>query len=123
MTDGVLVVRHGVPVWESSSGGPHLRSAQDALDLIGDAFGCHAEWVTVPAAGVGDEFFNLRSGLLGEIAQKFANYQTGLAIIGDITDHVAASKPLGEFVYETNRGRQLWFVATEDEFDGRLAQS
>ena len=64
--------------------------------------------------------FDLRSGVAGEIAQKFVNYRLKLAIVGDLIDHLARSEALRAFVRESNRGRQLWFVETPAELAERL---
>jgi hypothetical protein len=42
-------------------------------------------------------------------------------VVGDISRHVAASNALRDFVYESNRGRHLWFVDSLDELERRLA--
>jgi uncharacterized protein DUF4180 len=44
-----------------------------------------------------------------------------VVVVGDIAAHVQASTALRDFVYESNRGRQLWFVADEEELDARLS--
>lgn len=100
--------------------GPVLRSGEDALDIIGDALGQQADLVVVPVERLAGEFFTLRSGLAGDIAQKFVNYRLRLAIVGDISGHLDRSPTLRDFVAETNRGNQLWFVSTQDELAERL---
>lgn len=60
-----------------------------------------------------EDFFDLSSGLAGEIAQKLVNYGFRLAIIGDFSGYT--SKSLKDFIYESNKGRHLYFVANEDE--------
>jgi hypothetical protein len=114
-------VRHGVPVLEYPSDGPQLDVA-GATDLIGETFGSGTEWVLIPAACLDEAFFRLRTGVAGEIVGKFANYHLRLAIIGDISAQVAASTALRDFVSESNRGRQLWLLESEAEFDARLAR-
>lgn len=99
--------------------GALITTVQDALDLIGAAFQC-AEVVAVPAARLDDRFFTLRTGLAGEIMQKFVNYQIRLVIVGDISRHLAASQALRDLVHESNRGRQVWFVNDLDALDARL---
>jgi hypothetical protein len=44
-----------------------------------------------------------------------------LAVVGDVSRHVAASTALRDLVFESNRGNQVWFVADLDELDTRLA--
>ena len=43
-----------------------------------------------------------------------------MAVVGDITTEIAASTALRDFVRESNRGTQLWFVADEAELTRRL---
>ncbi|MGL1447015.1 DUF4180 domain-containing protein, partial [Vibrio parahaemolyticus] len=43
-------------------------------------------------------FFDLHSGLAGEVVQKFANYRVGLVVVGDVTEHLAASAAFRDFV-------------------------
>ncbi|HEY9336187.1 MAG TPA: DUF4180 domain-containing protein, partial [Kribbella sp.] len=69
---------------------------------------------------VGDDFFELRTGRAGAITQKFVMYQMGLAVVGDISARVAASKPLADWVRESNRGRNLLFAADLDELTEQL---
>ncbi|MGK5628201.1 DUF4180 domain-containing protein [Streptomyces sp. URMC 123] len=108
------------PVLRCALDGPKLDGGGAALDLIGEAMGCGAEVVVVPVERLGDDFLSLRSGVCGEVIQKFVNYRTRLVILGDIASRVAESTSLRDFVREANRGTQIWFVATEDELGERL---
>ena len=104
-----------------SAEGPLLSSGADALGLIyGDDVG-EAEWIAVPAARLDPAFFTLASGVAGEFVQKFANYGLRLAVVGDISDALGRSAALRDFVGESNRGRQVWFVADADELARRLS--
>ncbi len=118
MTD-IVTERRGVPVLVCSDRGPAITGPQDALDLIGAAFS-RAEVVAVPAQRFDERFFHLRTGLAGEIMQKFVNYRLRLAVVGDISAHVAGSTALRDLVYESNKGRHVWFVADLDELDTHL---
>ena len=100
--------------------GPSLGAAQ-ATDLIGDAWGYDASVLAVPVERLDPDFFQLRSGVAGELAQKLVNYHLRLVVVGDVSDHLAASEALRAFVVESNRGRQVWFVADDDELKARLA--
>jgi hypothetical protein len=118
-------LRHisGVPVLVCVPDGPVIRGERDALDLIGEAFGVGAEWVAVPASRFGDEFFRLRTRVAGEIIQKFVNYRLGLAVLGDVSRHTTASPALRDFVYESNKGAQTWFVSDAEDLADRLART
>lgn len=76
--------------------------------------------VLVPVECLEDEFFQLRTGIAGAILQKFATYRMRLAIIGDISRYVEDSSALRDFVYESNRGDQVWFVKDRAELESRI---
>lgn len=109
-------------VLEVESDGPRLRTEDDAVELIGEALGVHADWVAIPMDRLDDDFFDLSTRLAGHFVQKFVNYRLRLAIVGDISRHTARSAALGDFIGEANRGDQLWFVADREELDRRLAE-
>jgi len=92
----------------------------DAVEIIGDALGQGARLVVIPVERFEDDFFRLRTGVAGEFLQKFVTYGVRIAILGDISRHLAASSALRDFVYESNRGRDIWFDANEEEL--RLRQ-
>jgi hypothetical protein len=100
--------------------GPLIATDRDATDIIGEAFSVEANLVVIPVSRLSPEFFQLRSGIAGNIVQKFVNYRLRLAIIGDITAEVEASTALRDFVYESNRGKQLWFLPTAADLEDRL---
>ena len=103
--------------------GPLVSKPGDANDLIGEAWGEeNISLIAVPAARFDPEFFRLRSLLAGEVLQKFVNYRLQLAIVGDIAAYLEASEALRDFVWESNRGNHVWFVADEAELEARLAR-
>ena len=57
--------------------------------------------------------------MAGEILQKYVNYGGHIAIYGDYSGHT--SKPLRDFIYESNKGKDVFFVATEEEALAKLA--
>ncbi len=120
MTDAVQIIA-GQQMLVCAAEGPPIASDRDATDVIGDCLGQGARWAAVPAVRFADGFFVLSTRMAGEIIQKFVNYHIRLAVVGDLGDHLAASKPLRDFVYESNRGAHVWFVADLAELEGRLA--
>jgi hypothetical protein len=108
----------GAPVLVCSAEGSPLRDDRDAVDLV--ALAHRAEWVAVPVDRLTPEFFQLRTGVAGAIVQKFVQYRTGLAVVGDVAAHLAASDTFQDWVRETNRGRHIWFVADLAELEQRL---
>ncbi|MEV6418841.1 DUF4180 domain-containing protein [Streptomyces sp. NPDC051662] len=111
---------HGVPVLFCASDGEPLRGEREALDLIGDAFSLGAAWVVIPAGRFEDAFFQLSTRVAGDIVQKFVNYRLRVAVVGDIARHTAGSTALRDFVRESNRGTQLWFVPDTEALSTRL---
>lgn len=112
----------GIRVYCVPSEGPMLRAGRDAVDIISDASEHIAEVIAIPIQRLGDDFFELRSGVAGEVVQKFVVYGKRVAIVGDIVDKVAASRSLAAFVAESNRGNDLWFVDNLDELETRLTR-
>jgi hypothetical protein len=115
-----IYVLHGIRILECNPGGPLLRTAQDANDLIGEASSADASLVVLPANRLPPEFFELRTGLAGEMLQKFVNYRKRLAILGDLSAYTQESKSLRDFVTECNRGGSIWFLSSRDELETRL---
>ncbi|GAA3599624.1 hypothetical protein GCM10022223_13850 [Kineosporia mesophila] len=111
----------GVTTLVCDPAGPPLSSEREATDLVANAAWQGATWVILPATRLDENFFHLRTGLAGAITQKFVTYRLGLAVTGDITHHTAASHALSDFVRESNRGRQLWFLPDLDAVVARLA--
>jgi hypothetical protein len=98
-----------------------VRDDRDAVDVIAQAhYEHHAHWVVLPVEHLPAEFFVLRTGRAGAIAQKFVDYRMNLAVVGDIEAHLAASTSFRDWVLETNRGRHLWFVPDLETFAARL---
>ncbi|GCE21024.1 DUF4180 domain-containing protein [Dictyobacter kobayashii] len=111
---------HDMPVLVCAPDGKKLMSEQDALDLIGEAFYHGTRIVVVPVERLANDFFQLKTRLAGQIIQKFVNYQQRLVVLGDISQYLDQSSSFKAFVYEANRGNDLWFLANLQELEGRL---
>ena len=96
----------------ASPDGPPLDTTT-ANDLLGEAWGAEAELVIVPV--------DLSTRIAGEVIQKFTNYRMRLAFVGDIAARVEASRSLRDFVYESNKGSQVWFLNDRAALEARLA--
>lgn len=105
-----------------STSRPILTDAQSALDLMMTAkYQAGTNLIAIDRKAVARDFFVLSTGLAGEILQKFVNYGFKIAIFGDYSDFT--SKPLHDFIWESNRGQDTFFPATEREAVSRLATS
>jgi Domain of unknown function (DUF4180) len=101
--------------------GPIVRDAEGARDLIEEAMSHRASVIVVPVSRLDPAFFQLRSGLAGEVLQKAVNYRLKFAVVGDISAHVAASDALRDFVVESNGGRSIFFTPDLPALAERLA--
>ena len=96
-----------------------IRDAQSALDLIASVrMQTDCDRVAIPREAFESSFFRLSTGLAGEVLQKFVNYRMKLSIFGDFSRE--KSKPQMDFIKETNRGNQIFFVSTAEEAGLRL---
>lgn len=102
---------NGIDYAEVIAEGVLIEDAQTALDLMVTVqyeVGCNR--IAIHKEAVTEAFFSLGSGLAGEVLQKFVNYRTKLAIIGDFSSY--RSQPLRDFISESNRGRHVFFVSS-----------
>lgn len=85
-----------------------ITDVQSALDLamtVKHETGCTN--IAINKDAIIDDFFVLSTCLAGEILQKFVNYEIRLAIYGDFSKYT--SKPLKDFIYESNKGKDFYF--------------
>ena len=88
-----------------------VKDVQSALDLIMTVkyeTGCTN--IAINKEAIVNDFFVLSSCLAGEILQKFVNYGIRFAIYGDFSKYT--SQPLKDFMYESNKGNDIYFQPT-----------
>ena len=91
-----------------------ITDAQSALDVLMSAkYDIGTKNIVVDKKLITEDFFILSKGLAGEILQKYVNYGGRIAIYGDYSHYT--SKPLKDFIYESNKGKDVFIVATRDE--------
>lgn len=101
---------------------PVITDAQSAIDLLMSAqYDVGSKNIVIPKQLIVEDFFVLSTGLAGEILQKYVNYGGRMAIYGDYSRYT--SKPLKDFMYESNKGRDFFFVSTRDEAIAAFAKS
>jgi hypothetical protein len=97
-----------------------ITDSQSALDLIMTVkYETECSKIVLDKDVISEEFFRLSSGIAGEVLQKFINYRTKLAIVGDFSKYT--SKPLCDFIYECNKGNDIFFVETLDQAVEKLS--
>lgn len=90
-----------------------LRSTEDALAILGDLYFQEVDRLLIYERSIIPIFFDLKSRIAGDILQKFTQYQMPVSIIGDFSNY--ESKSLREFIFESNRGKQIHFCGTKVE--------
>lgn len=114
------IMVNGMTIAAVYSKEPVITDAQSALDLIMTArHELDAEQIIVNKEAIAGSFFILSSGLAGEVLQKFVTYHMRLAIYGDYSCYT--SKPLHDFIYESNQGKTVFFLDTKEAAVQKLA--
>lgn len=87
-----------------------IQTAEEWLELLGNLYYQDFDAILIQAERIAPDFFDLKSGMAGEILQKFSNYRVRLAIFGDFTQY--GSKSFQDFVRESNQKGRINFVST-----------
>lgn len=111
----------GTDVAVVSSDEKLIVDIQSALDLVMTAkYETNATKIVLDKKAVCEEFFILSTGMAGEILQKFINYHVQVAVYGDYSRYT--SKPLKDFIYEANHGKDFFFVSTKEDAIQKLTE-
>jgi hypothetical protein len=96
-----------------------VTDGQSVLDLIATvSYETQCNRLVLDKSAIAEDFFRLATGVAGEVLQKCVNYHVKMAIVGDFSKYT--SKPLRDFIYESNKGKDFFFVGTVDEAVERL---
>lgn len=90
-----------------------IDKAEDGLDLLGNLYYQGFDGIIINEKNITPDFFDLKSGIAGEILQKFSTYRVRLAIVGDFSRFT--SKSLTDLIYESNKGKHVNFVNSTSE--------
>ena len=98
-----------------------FEDTQSALDILMSAkYDIGTKNIVIDKRLIVEDFFILSTGLAGEILQKYINYGGRIAIYGDYSRYT--SKPLKDFIYESNNGNNVFFVSTKEDAINMLTQ-
>ena len=111
----------GIRVAFVDTNGPPLKQEADALTLLGEMYGSEADWITIPAERLHPDMLDLSTRQFGLFLQKFMNYHARVAILGDTSAMAASSKPMADFIRESNRGQHVLFMPDRAALTARLA--
>ncbi|MBI3235983.1 MAG: DUF4180 domain-containing protein [Bacteroidetes bacterium] len=85
-----------------------ISNQEDGIELVGNIYYQGFDKVILYEKNITPDFFDLKTGLAGEVLQKFSNYRIGLAIVGQW--ELYTSKSMIDFIYESNQRGQVIFV-------------
>lgn len=97
-----------------------ISNVEDGTDLLGNLYYQGFDGVLMEVGNICPAFFDLKNGMAGEILQKFSNYRVRLAIVGEFSKY--SSKSWNDFMYESNKGGHISFVATKSEAMAALSK-
>lgn len=99
-----------------------ISDVKSALDLMMTVkYQTGLRNIAISKTLIDDKFFILSNRLAGEILQKFVNYDFRVAIYGDYTKYT--SKPLKDFIYESNKGRDVFFTENLEKAAEKLTRA
>lgn len=90
-----------------------INNIEEGTDLAGNLCYQGFEKIILHQQNITPDFFDLKTGIAGELLQKFTNFRMRLAIVGNFSNYTSSS--LKAFITESNRLRQTSFVATTEE--------
>ncbi|KAB2871333.1 MAG: DUF4180 domain-containing protein [Bacteroidales bacterium] len=104
---------NGIIVSEIVSDKIVIYETQDALDIMANCTYAGSNSIVMLKENFTPDFFDLKTGIAGDILQKFSTYNVKLFIIGDFTN--IASKSLRDFIFESNKYKRINFVPTKED--------
>lgn len=115
------IEKNGIRIAEILGDEKVITDVQSALDVLMSAkYEVETKNILIDKNLINEDFFILSTGLAGEILQKYINYGGRIAIYGDYTHYT--SKPLKDFIYESNNGKDIFFVETKQKAVEMLAR-
>jgi len=115
-----IIEENGIKIAILRSSDVVLRETQDVLDLMANAIYMDSKKIIIEKDQIIPEFFDLKTGIAGEILQKFSNYDVQLAIIGDFSKY--PGKSFRDFMFESNKYGRINFVNTFEEAKEKLSR-
>ncbi len=100
----------------ASDAGVSIRSFTDISDAISASI--EADGLILTEDDLAGEFFDLHSGLAGELFQKCTNYRVRLAIV--LPDPETYGERISELAYEHRSHSLIRFVSSKDEAEAWL---
>lgn len=104
----------GIRIAEILHDSGKIADVEDILQLMVDTgYTGNCSGMIIHQDSLPGDFFELKTGIAGEMLQKFSNYRMKLAIIGDFSS--IKSKSLNDFIRECNRSSHILFTGSLSE--------
>ncbi|MCW3464818.1 DUF4180 domain-containing protein [Chitinophaga nivalis] len=97
-----------------------IHNPDDALQVMMDLAYQDFDKIILHEENIIPDFFDLKTGVAGEILQKVSNYKLRLVIIGEFAKY--PGKSLRDFIYESNKGKQVNFLDSLTQAIERLSK-
>ena len=97
-----------------------IREVQDAVDLMAECNYQDSGRILLQDYNIAGDFFDLKTGVAGDILQKFSNYRVRLAIVGDFSKY--PGKSLRDFIFESNKLGRIFFAENNQAAIERLSR-
>ncbi len=116
------IIKNNTEIASIIARGIVIKDIKTAIDLMMNVkYEMGIKNIAIPKDAIINEFFVLSSGIAGEILQKVVNYQFRIAIYGDFS--VYTSKPLKDFIFESNKGNTIFFVDSLESAISKLSNN
>jgi len=96
-----------------------ISNTEEGLQILVDIYYQDIDKIILHEKNFIPEFFDLKTGIAGEILQKYSNYKVRLAIVGDFSKF--QSKSLKDFIFESNKQKRVNFTESVEEALQRLS--
>ncbi len=113
-----LIQKNSIAYLECLPGAVCLGSEREALDLVAACMENGTNRLLLHASNLADDFYHLRTGLAGQILQKFSQYRIQSAAV--LTPELVNQGRFREMVLEANRGQQFRVFYQRDEAEAWL---
>lgn len=97
-----------------------ISNSEDGIDLVGTIYFEGYNMVILHQKNISADFFDLKTGIAGEILQKFSNYRIKLAIVGEYSGF--KSNSLNDFIFESNKFGHINFLNSTEQAIEKLTK-
>ncbi len=112
---------NGLKAVELSSNDLLIEESITGVELLVDLYYQNFDIIVIHKKNITSTFFDLSSGMAGNIFQKATNFRMRIAIIGDFLEY--RGKSFGDFITESNTIGKIIFAGSVQEAKERYEMS